>query len=193
MEMGSHLNLAVKSTLSRFEGVEEWHAWVRGVTNRAANTLSIAMGVEPHSGLASRRRPRAHRAHHRRTGHSPATPPSTRGRTHLPIVVAVGRTSTPTSPSPSTHGRTTRHNHTQGAAAAAAVDAGHTSPSSSPVGPFPTPSPSTHGRTHLVTTTRRAQQQQKKTSLETTHHHDHGEAHPGGAPDPSRRRTRRRR
>ena len=26
MEMGSHLNLAVKSTLSRFEGVEEWHA-----------------------------------------------------------------------------------------------------------------------------------------------------------------------
>ena len=192
MEMGSHLNLAVKSTLSRFEGVEEWHAWVRGVTNRAANTLSIAMGVEPHSGLASRRRPRAHRAHHRRTGHSPTTPPSTRERTHLPIVVAVGRTSTPTSPS--TRGRTTRHNHTQGAAAAAAVDAGHTSPSSSPVGPFPTPSPSTHGRTHLVTTTRRAQQQQqKKTSLETTQHHDHGEAHPGGAPDPSRRRPRRRR
>ena len=43
------------------------------------------MGVEIHSGLNSRRRPRAHRAHHRRTilGHSPSTTPSTRKRTHL--------------------------------------------------------------------------------------------------------------
>ena len=135
-----YLNLAVKSTLSRFEGVEEWHAVGSG---RYESRREYP--VDRDGGRAS----------------FGSCQSSTTSRTSSPPPKNPPR-SFPNDAAVDTQTHTPRHNRTQGAAASAVDTRTHTlfPPSSSPSAPSATPSSPTSsvfGRTHLVTTARRAQ------------------------------------